>query len=357
MRALVVDDDRSWMEIIREILEDCGLSVDTADNLLAALAYVEQPHRLAVIDLALNERDHRNQDGLKILQELRRRDPGCGVVLLTGYATVELAVNAIKQYGASDVLRKEIFNRGELRRLVLQTLAAQRQPGAQAAVDRPAPPTGAVQARNDDKSGTILVVEDDPSWQDILVEVLGDSGYQVRTCSSFGEALGCLRREHFRLAIVDLSLSRASNAGLAGRGRPENLEGYRLLAGIKAADTPVIVLSGLTDPGLIEQAFNQQHVFAFLEKQAFNRRVFSQTVQEALEREGGNPELDLLTEREREVMDLTGERLNQQGNCGQPGDHHQHGEAPPQVDFRQTGYPHSLRSRRKSKRGIVLFTQ
>ena len=53
MRALVVDDDRSWMEIIREILEDCGLSVDTADNLVEALVYVDQPHRLAVIDLAL----------------------------------------------------------------------------------------------------------------------------------------------------------------------------------------------------------------------------------------------------------------------------------------------------------------
>jgi len=106
-----------------------------------------------------------------------------------------------------------------------------------------------------------------------------------------------------------LSLSRASNASLVGRGRPENLEGYRLLAGIKAANTPVIVLSGMTDPGLIELAFNQQHVFAFLEKQAFNRRVFIDTVKEALEREGGNPELNLLTEREREVMDLLAKGL------------------------------------------------
>lgn len=309
MRALVVDDDRSWMEIIREILEDCGLSVDSADNLAVALAFVDQPHRLAVIDLALNERDHHNQDGLKILQELRRRDPGCGVVLLTGYATVELAVNAIKQYGASDVLRKEIFNRAELRRLVLQTLATQRQAITQGAGNGLAVQTDTSQARNGEKLGSILVVEDDPSWQDILAEVLGDSGFQVRTCSSFGEALGCLRREHYRLAIVDLSLSRTPDAGLVGRGRPENLEGYRLLAGIKAAETPVIVLSGLTDPGLIEQAFNQQHVFAFLEKQTFNRRVFSHTVQEALEREGGNPELDLLTEREREVMDLLAKGL------------------------------------------------
>ena len=303
-RALVVDDDRSWMAIIREILEDSELVVDSADDLHKALAMLEKPHRLAVIDLSLNERDHHNQEGLKILQELHRRDPRCAALLLTGYATVELAVNAIKQYGAYDVMRKEVFNRADFRKMVANVLSANPPPMVMA------PAKTAMEARNADlkeneaQHATILVVEDDISWQDILTELLNDSGYAVRTCSSFGEALGCLRRERYQLAIMDLNLSRHTPGNISGRSRPESLEGYRLLAGMQGAGTPVIILSGLTDPGLIEQAFTQQHVFAFIEKQTFNRRVFIQTIREALEHGNSNPELEILTVREREVLEL-----------------------------------------------------
>lgn len=301
-RALVVDDDRSWMAIIREILEDSGLVVDTADNLPNALALVDHAHRLAVIDLSLNERDHHNQEGLRILQELRRRDPQCATLLLTGYATVELAVNAIKQYGAHDVMRKEVFSRSDFRKIVAQVLSssppipAETRLGVRGLPDQEAPV--------DDRQAAILVVEDDTSWQDILTELLSDSGFSLHTCSSFGEALGRLRRERYRLAIMDLNLSRQSAGAISTRSRPESLEGYRLLAGMQGAGTPVIILSGLTDPSLIEQAFTQEHVFAFLEKQTFNRRIFIQTVREALERGGVNPELDVLTVREREVLEL-----------------------------------------------------
>ena len=139
--------------------------------------------------------------------------------------------------------------------------------------------------------------------------MLGDSGFQVRACSSFGEALGCLRRDHYRLAIVDLSLSRTSNAGLGGRGRPETPGGLPAAGGDQggrnAGDRPF----GVDRPGLDRAGIQPAACFAFLEKQAFNRRVFFQTVQEALDREGGSPELDLLTEREREVMDLLAKGL------------------------------------------------
>ncbi len=303
-RALVVDDDRSWMAIIREILEDSGLVVDSADDLQSALGLIARPHRLAVIDLSLNERDHHNQEGLHILQELKNRDPHCAALLLTGYATVELAVNAIKQYGAHDVMRKEVFNRSDFRKMVAQVLSAREIQSAAVGIPAPVGAGARETEEEDEKQASILVVEDDTSWQDILTELLDDSGFSVRTCSSFGEALGCLRRERYRLAIMDLNLSRQIPGNLTGRSRPESLEGYRLLAGMQGAGTPVIILSGLTDPGLIEQAFTQEHVFAFLEKQAFNRRIFIQTVREALERGGINPELEVLTQREREVLEL-----------------------------------------------------
>ena len=54
-------------------------------------------------------------------------------------------------------------------------------------------------------AGLVLIVEDDAGWRGILSELLAEAGYQVRLCSSFGEALGYLRGEKYVLAVVDLS--------------------------------------------------------------------------------------------------------------------------------------------------------
>ena len=123
-RALVVEDDRSWQQIVAEILTDLGLAVDVADTLEAAVeALAAAPHRLAVVDLSLSGPDHRNRDGLAVLEAIRRQDPGCAAVLLTGFATVELAVSALTEYGALTCLRKESFRRAEFRQVVRRALA------------------------------------------------------------------------------------------------------------------------------------------------------------------------------------------------------------------------------------------
>lgn len=303
MRALVVDDDRSWQAVIREILEDVGFVVDSAVTLPEALRLAQGTHRVAVIDLSLNERDHHNQDGLSVLKALHASDPPCASILLTGYATVELAVNAIKQFGAYDVLRKEAFNRNELKRLLGQILSVERDEVATVAQGEETTLARAESVPAKEHRTHILIVEDDTNWQDILTELLKDHGFTVRACGGFGEALGCLRREHYQLAIIDLSLNRLAATHWA-RGKPESLEGFRLLAGIQGSGTPVIILSGMTDPGLIEQTFEQRNVFAYIEKQSFNRRAFVQTVQDALERSVSNPELDRLTDREQGVLRL-----------------------------------------------------
>ena len=119
LRALVVEDDRSWMQILSEILTDCGLEVDTANNLDdAVFALKSQPHRLAIVDLSLSPNDHNNFDGLRVLDAVHRLDPNCRTLLLTGFATVELAVTALTDYGAFTFLRKENFHRGQFRDLI-----------------------------------------------------------------------------------------------------------------------------------------------------------------------------------------------------------------------------------------------
>ena len=305
IRILVIEDDASWQQILTEILMDMNLIVDVANNVESALMTLKsEPHRLAIVDLSLAGSDHNNYDGLRILEAVRRLDPGCQTILLTGFATVELAVSVLTEYGAFTFLRKENFQLAQFRELVSQALAS-----APPLLNSSAEPIGLSQgsilqtgkeaiARNNQ----VLVVEDDAGWRSILSELLEDDGYRVRSCASFGDALGYLRRENFRLAVVDLSLT--DEIPWKESTSREHLEGYGLLAQTKSAGIPTIVVSGIASVDEIQAAYTQYSIFAFLEKQTFDRNTFRRLVEEAcLSRqvEGG---LEHLTRREREVFDL-----------------------------------------------------
>ncbi len=139
-RALVVEDEAAWQEILGEILEDMGLQVDRAADYQAALACLwSGPYRAAVVDLSLNAGSHDNRDGLRVLDAVRRYSPGCVAVLLTGFATVELAVGALTEYGAYSVLRKETFRRTQFRELLARALALAPQPPHPAGVPEAGP--------------------------------------------------------------------------------------------------------------------------------------------------------------------------------------------------------------------------
>jgi RNA polymerase sigma factor (sigma-70 family) len=309
MRALVVEDSSAWQQILTEILTDAGLQVDVVDNLDAAVETLRAtPHRLAVVDLSLSGNDYQNQDGLDVLEAVRRFDPGCVTILLTGFATVELAVDVLTEYNALSCLRKEAFSRSEFRELVKRALVS--APVSQTAVSSSAsvPAVEASMAPAESFSqGQVLVVEDDAGWRSILSELLADAGYEVQTCASYGEALGLLRREKYTLAVVDLSLdgSVTTSADLWNRGADEEeLGGYRLLTSVRAGGTPTIVVSGIATPERIERAYDEHAIFAFVEKQSFDRRAFLQTVEEARAAAAISSELDVLTAREREVVEL-----------------------------------------------------
>jgi len=328
LRALIVEDDASWQQILCEILTDAGLTVDVADSLETATESLRTaPHRLAVVDLSLSGAlslpkgggYFENQDGLQVLDAVRRLDPGCVTILLTGFATVELAVSALSEHGAYTCLRKETFNRARFRELVSRALASAppgEEQGSMGAGERgriyPGTPAPQHLCTSAQMVGRVLVVEDDVGWRSILAELLADAGYEAHLCAGFGEALGCLRREKYDLAVIDLALggSATVSAGLRGRGPAEkHLEGYRLLASTRAAGIPTVVVSGVATPNRIERAYAEHAIFAFVEKQTFDRRAFLQTVEEARAVSSTSSELDCLTRREREVLELVAQGL------------------------------------------------
>jgi DNA-binding NarL/FixJ family response regulator len=296
MRALVVEDDPSWQQILSEILMDCGLAVDLAVSYAEALALIRPaPHRIAVLDLSLGGPDHHNQDGLKVQEAITRHDPGCASIFLTGFATVELAVSVIQELGAYTCLRKETFRRVDFRKVVNQALAAAPEGGSQA--DTGSSPLVEGAPRRNSPAGPALVVEDDAGWRGLLSELLAETGYQVQQCTSYVEALGALRGTGFQLAVVDLSL--------ASSLQPDaNQDGYRLLATTQKLGIATIIVSGYADPAVIERAYAEYQLFACLEKQSFERKTFLHTVHKARQvREAGSG-LKSLTGREREALAL-----------------------------------------------------
>lgn len=296
-RALVVDDNSSWQQLMSEILIDHGFEVDTASTLHEAITALKtNPHRLAVVDLSLSASDHHNQDGLLVLDSIRRLDPACRAILLTGFATVEIAVKALTDYNAFTFLRKESFQRSEfkdiLKRIMISAPSEGDKTNASQTDPKPAP------APSNASALKALVVDDDAGWRSIIEDMLHEAEYSTIACASFGEALGLLRKDKFSLAVVDLSL----------RGGP-TLDGLQLLKITQGHHIPTIVVSGLSEPDDIQRIYSEHSIAAYIEKQAFHRASFKRILAEIKQHSNTHDELSVLTDREREVLDLLSQGL------------------------------------------------
>ena len=296
MRAIVIDDEPSWQDVLAEILRDFGMPVDVASNFAEAENKLRGvPHRLAVVDLSLAASDHNNKDGLRVLDTIHRVDPGCTAILLTGFATVELAVEAIRAHGAFTCLRKDQFRRATFRQAIQQALAfIPPQPERDIKPHSPKLPSS---PPSPPANGKALLVEDDAGWRSLLSELLTDAGYLVHTSASYIEALGRLNREKYQIAVIDLSLA----SSLEPR---RNLDGFRLLGSTRQANIPTIVVSGYAEPERIERAYAEFNIFTCLEKQRFDRAAFLQLIEDARATTQTHQDFETLTLREREVLDL-----------------------------------------------------
>ncbi len=302
LRALVVEDDTSWQEILSELLMDSGLTVDVANNLNEVLSLLKaQPHRLAIVDLSLTDNHPPNTDGLRVLEAIRSLDPGTQAILFTGFATIELAVSAMKEYGAFTVLRKESFKREEFRALIERALVT--APVSPVLTENTSA-VDAAQTINESPAltaGIALVVEDDAGWQNLLIELLVEVGYHTCASSSFGEAMHYLHREKFTLAVVDLLLTDTWPV-VRSAIMLKDLAGYRLLDYTRSSRIPTIVVSGIATPADIERAYAEQSIFAHLEKREFDRDTFLRLANEARYTSWPDDKLARLTEREREAL-------------------------------------------------------
>lgn len=112
-QILVVDDDKIILTSLSELLRLEGYAAETAPSFHEASAQLAASEfQIVIADVSMPE-----VDGFELLKLVRNRYPDTAVVMITGYGSIEDAVEAIKR-GAFDYLTKPIID-DEIR-LVIQ---------------------------------------------------------------------------------------------------------------------------------------------------------------------------------------------------------------------------------------------
>jgi DNA-binding NtrC family response regulator len=115
-RIMVVDDELIALRNLRRALERAGHTVSTFSSPVRALESLEKtPYDLIITDLNMPY-----MDGMALFKKAKQKAPGVEVIIITGFASLEGAVEATKQ-GAFHYLAKP-FSPEQLRSLVTQAL-------------------------------------------------------------------------------------------------------------------------------------------------------------------------------------------------------------------------------------------
>lgn len=115
--VLVIDDEVEVGNFFRYLLSPKNYQVNTAHNTRQAMALLaEQEFNLALVDLKLPD-----GDGISLLRQIKEKQPGCQVIIMTGFGTVQTAVEAIK-LGAYDYVDKPFEDINQLENLLEEAL-------------------------------------------------------------------------------------------------------------------------------------------------------------------------------------------------------------------------------------------
>src|SRR4030066_2575381 len=106
-RILVIDDDESIRKTLAIALEQEGFFVDEAENGKEAIAKsFENFYNLAIVDWRLPD-----IEGTKLLSKLKETTPKMAKILLTGYPSMENAIEAVNRHADAFILKPTAINK------------------------------------------------------------------------------------------------------------------------------------------------------------------------------------------------------------------------------------------------------
>ncbi len=100
-KVLLVDDEKEFLEIMSERMKARDIDVTSATSAQQALEIIEKE----AFDAIILDFQMPGMDGMEALKAIKARKPESQIILLTGYATVQKGVEAMK-VGATDFIEK-----------------------------------------------------------------------------------------------------------------------------------------------------------------------------------------------------------------------------------------------------------
>jgi sigma-B regulation protein RsbU (phosphoserine phosphatase) len=105
-RILLADDQADILQALRMLLGDAGFETDPANSVDAVLDHVAQrPYDLLLMDLNYTRDTTSGREGLDLLDRVRAASPALPIVVMTGWGSIETAVEAMRR-GAKSFVQK-----------------------------------------------------------------------------------------------------------------------------------------------------------------------------------------------------------------------------------------------------------
>jgi DNA-binding NtrC family response regulator len=200
--VLVVDDDRNVLEVLDARLSSCGLKVFKAEGGRKALQILNTRR----VDLVVSDVKMPEMDGMALLDEIVRTQPGLPVILLTAYANIPDAVNVVKS-GAVDYVEKPFDGKAlaEKIQLLLKEFGAEAAAGDEALPPNHTAPEKVNSSAMQNLQGLVEKI----AQSSVNVLILGESGVGKERIANQIHHLGPRRENPF--VVVDCG---ATPAGL-----------------------------------------------------------------------------------------------------------------------------------------------
>jgi two-component system response regulator HydG len=208
--VLIVDDDIEMTETLSDILKDLGHHVEVANDGLKAIEKI----KAQTFDVILMDIKMPGINGVETYKRIKNIRPEATVMMMTAYSVEDLVAEALKE-GAYGIMYKPI----DITKVVefIESLK---------------------------KSALILIVDDDLSTCETLMDVLEEKGYRIARASSGKEAIKMVREAKFDIVFIDVKMPVMNG-----------LEVYLTLKKIRP-DIKAIMMTGYRQEmqGLVEEA-------------------------------------------------------------------------------------------------------
>jgi DNA-binding NtrC family response regulator len=198
-----MEDESSVAEGLELILKEKGYRVNLARTGKEALSVLDQKRfDLLVADLRLPD-----MNGMDVIREAKKKESRAEVIVITGYASVPSAVEAMK-IGVIDYLPKPFTEEEFMARVekALERRGGGASASRQEAVQEPERTTTVEEAVETAHQVHVLVVEDEPSVGMGLKMILMEKGYGVDLVKTGKEALKETAEREYDLLVADLRL-------------------------------------------------------------------------------------------------------------------------------------------------------